>query len=40
MRMLEIAAETARLLADINPAHEPKLKELAAEYFRLLQVSL
>lgn len=38
VKLLEVAAETAALLAEINPAHQPRLAALSAQYFQLLAV--
>lgn len=40
MRLLEIAAETARLLAAVDASAQPRLLELAKEYKQLIQVHL
>ena len=40
VRLLEIAAETARLLAAVDASAQPRLLELAKEYRLLIQVRL
>lgn len=38
LRLVEIAAETAKLLADVNPSHAAALDALSTEYNQLLVV--
>jgi hypothetical protein len=38
IRLLEIASETAKLLADVDAKHEPVLRALAVEYMQLVAV--